>query len=252
MESAGVVRKRRRWERKRPLREVYFDLYRKMAAECAPGLTLEVGGGSGNLKDFLPSVISSDVVPAPWLDLVADAQFLPVASGRLANIVMFDVLHHLESPILFLKEAERALHGGGRLVILEPAITPLSWFFYRVIHHEPVEMRWDPFAASRPTINRKPTDSNQAIPTLLFGRKWRCVQKEVPLLHLRLLDWFSIAAYPLTGGFKPWALIPASLVKPVLRCESIIPRSLRRWMAFRTMVVLEKTGATESPRAGGI
>lgn len=66
-----------RWEDKPVLREIYFDLYRSIASECQSGLTLEVGGGVGNLKEFLPNVISTDISFAEWLDAVADAQSLP-------------------------------------------------------------------------------------------------------------------------------------------------------------------------------
>src|SRR5262249_27050171 len=83
------------WQSKPVLREVYRHLYQKIVVMCRPGLTLEVGGGSGNLKDYLPDVVSFDIVGAPWLDFVADAQALPIRSGSVANIVMFDVLHHI-------------------------------------------------------------------------------------------------------------------------------------------------------------
>jgi SAM-dependent methyltransferase len=78
-------------------------------ARCRPGQTLEIGGGSGNLMNFMPAVISTDVVPAPWLDAQADAQRLPFAPASFDNIAMFDVLHHLERPRLFFQEAERVL-----------------------------------------------------------------------------------------------------------------------------------------------
>jgi len=41
---------REAWQRKPSLRRVYEDIYRRMRAQCIPGTTLEVGGGSGNFK----------------------------------------------------------------------------------------------------------------------------------------------------------------------------------------------------------
>ena len=96
-----------------------------------PGLTIEIGGGIGNLKHRLPQVIATDVQFARWLDCVADAQHLPFASDVIANIVMVDVLHHVEFPMLFFREAERVLRAGGRIVMVEPAITWGSTLFYR-------------------------------------------------------------------------------------------------------------------------
>ena len=77
----------RQWENKPSLRAVYQDLYRKMAGECLPGATLEIGGGSRNFKRYRNDVVTSDVVCAPWLDLVADAEALPFKGGVFSNIV---------------------------------------------------------------------------------------------------------------------------------------------------------------------
>ena len=59
---------------------------------AGPGLTIEIGGGIGNLKQRLADVITTDIQSAPWLDCVADAQQLPFAADSAANIVMVDVL----------------------------------------------------------------------------------------------------------------------------------------------------------------
>ncbi len=147
------------WETKPALREVYRDCYRRIVAACRPGRTLEVGGGIGNLKEFAETsgldIISSDIQFAPWLDLVCDAHALPFAQGSLDNIVMFDVLHHLHRPRRFFAEAERALTIGGRIVLVEPAITPLSWPFYKFFHPEPVRLTDDPLAEGEPEARER-------------------------------------------------------------------------------------------------
>src|SRR4051812_32449670 len=135
-----ILERERRWQEKPALRQIYHHLYRRMQAACVPGPTLEIGGGSGIFKAFAPDTITTDVIPGPWLDLVADAQRLPFAGASFANLVMFDVLHHIESPRHFFTEAMRVLKGGGRLVMVEPAITPLSWPFYHFIHEEAVDL----------------------------------------------------------------------------------------------------------------
>src|SRR5262245_21073095 len=126
------------WDRKPTLRIIYDDFYDRIASACHRGVTIEIGGGIGNLKQRLAGVISTDIQQAPWLDCVADAQRLPFAPASAANIVMVDVLHHLEFPIAFFREATRVLRPGGRVLMLEPAITWGSSLFYRLLHHEPV------------------------------------------------------------------------------------------------------------------
>ncbi len=228
------------WDSKAVLRAVYGDYYRRMAAWCRPGTTLEVGAGSGNLKEVMADVVASDIVSCPWLDAVVDAQALPFADGSLANIVGVDVLHHVQYPRRFLVEARRVLAPGGRVVLLEPAVTPVSWAVFKVGHPEPIDMRADPLAAGAPDPGKHPMDSNQAVPTLLAGRYRSRMEQEIPGLRVAHVERLSLFAYPLSGGFRPWNLLPARLVGPVLRLEERLAPVLARAMGFRLLLVFER------------
>ena len=46
----------------------------------------------------------------------------------------------------------------------------------------------------------------------------------------------------MSGGFQNWSLMPAALVRPMLAIEEKIPEIIRRQMAFRMMVVLDRVG----------
>src|SRR5215813_7520564 len=131
------------WDRKPVLRTIYDDFYDRIVEQCLPGLAIEIGGGIGNLKRRLPQVVATDVQFGPWLDCVADAQHLPFAANAAANIVMVDVLHHIEFPVVFFREALRVLEPGGRVIMVEPAITWGSTLFYRLLHNEPVRTAAD-------------------------------------------------------------------------------------------------------------
>ena len=126
------------------------DFYDRIIAACVPGMTVEIGGGIGNLKQRLPNVVATDIQFSPWLDLVADAQKLPLAPDVVSNIVMVDVLHHVEFPVIFFREAEQVLRAGGRIVMVKPAITFGSTLFYRLLHHEPVITSADPLVVGAP------------------------------------------------------------------------------------------------------
>jgi SAM-dependent methyltransferase len=228
------------WARKPSLRAVYADYFDRMAALCKPGRTLEIGGGLGGFKDRLPQLIASDVQYAPWLDLAADAQHLPFADGALMNIVMLDVLHHIEHPLLFLREAARTLSPGGRIVMIEPAITPGSSLFFRYAHPEPVRMSADPLTEGAADPKRDPYDSNQAIPTLLATRERERLARMVPELSLIEQRWFSFVAYPLSGGFQSWTLIPSAFVGPVLKIERALEAPLGRLFGMRLLLCFER------------
>lgn len=227
------------WEAKPVLRAIYGDYYARIAEWLRAGVTVEIGAGSGNLRDALPGVVASDIVPSEFLDLVLDAQHLPFADGSISTVVGVDVLHHIEFPRLFLRDARRALEPGGRIVLVEPAITPVSWVVFKLGHPEPVNLRVDPLENGQPDPYRHPFDSNQALPTLLAGRHRERVEREAGLIFVNV-ERISLAAYPLSGGFRKWSLLPARWVEQVLRAERRLERSLGALAAFRLLVVLER------------
>jgi SAM-dependent methyltransferase len=235
------------WDRKPVLRVVYGDFYDRLAPECRPGLTIEIGGGIGNLKRRLDGVVATDIQFAPWLDCVADAQSLPFAAGSAANIVMVDVLHHLEFPAVFFREAARVLRPGGRVLMVEPAITWGSTLFYRLFHHEPVRTCADALADGKPNPLRDPYDSNQAIPTMLVTRERDRFHAQFRDLRIVRVDWFALAAYPLSGGFQRWTLVSARVARRMLRIEREIEPVLGRLAAFRMMIIIEKATNPAGP-----
>jgi SAM-dependent methyltransferase len=230
------------WQKKPVLRMLYTEWYREIVGWLQPGRTLEVGGGTGNLKEFAPSVVCTDIVKLPWLDAVVDAQQLPFAKGSLANIVLFDTLHHLETVRYFFDEALRVLQPQGRVIIMDPYISVCSWPVYHFLHPEPVDFDQDPLVLSPLQPGRKPFDANQAISTILFERSSRRFHELYPSLKKLRHHRLAFFAYPLSGGFEYPSLMPMWMLGPVLTLERLVG-VLSRYLAFRILVVLEK----ESP-----
>ncbi len=227
------------WQKKTILRELYVTWYREMASQIRAGNTLELGGGSGNFKEFAPNVVSTDIIPLPWIDAIADAQNLPFTDRSFDNIVMFDVLHHIENVTLFFDEALRVLRPAGRIVIMEPYISVFSWPVYHFLHPEPTNFKQDPLVWVEPSIDREPFDGNQAIATILFERDFDAFQKKYPALIKKYHRRMAFFAYPLSGGFDRPSLLPIQLLKPILALEKALS-FMSRLLAFRMLVVLEK------------
>jgi SAM-dependent methyltransferase len=241
-----LYQQRRIWQQKPALQAIYDDFYDRIAASALPGTILEIGGGIGSLKERLRSsapttqVVASDIQFCEWLDCVADAQRLPFETATFYNIVMVDVCHHLEFPMKFFVEAERVLNDGGRIIMVEPAITWGSWLFYRFLHQEPVRTAADPLVDGLPDPDRDPYAANQAIPTLLVTRELARFHTKLPTLRVSRVDWFSLALYPLSGGFRRWSLLPARLVTSGLRIERRLEPRIGRLLAFRMMIIIDK------------
>jgi SAM-dependent methyltransferase len=238
-----IVDYKKRWDEKPVLRAVYADLYRYVEESLVEGNTLEIGSGIGNFKIKQGSLIKTDIQFSIDIDVVSDAQSLPFSNESFSNIVLVDVVHHLECPMLFFAEAQRILKSGGRIIMIDPGITPLSWFFYKFLHQEPVNMKWNPMVECFIDPQKDPYDSNQGMPTLLFGKYLEFFKDKFPSLVLLEHSWMSIFVYQLSGGFQAWSLIPGRLVNNLLKIERRIQKKfpfLGGIIAFRLKIVLEK------------
>lgn len=239
MSEDVLYRHRTVWQQKPVLRRLYEDWYEDIVTWLVPGRTVELGGGTGNLKAHIPEVCCSDVTVLPWLDVVADAQRLPFFSQSLANLVLFDTLHHIENVSLFFDEALRTLRVGGRIIIMDPYLSWASWPIYRWMHPEPVDAREDPLILKPPQSHRRPFDANQAVATMLFERHRSRFLSRYPGFSIRHIRRTACIAYPLSGGFDHPSLLPEWLVSPMLRLERTLERA-GRFLAFRILVVIER------------
>lgn len=229
---------RRAWETNPALRELYGRWYgRVREALPAAGPWVEIGSGPGFARHFIPELELTDLVRAPWHDREVDAGALPFEAASLGALVLFDVLHHLPAPARFLSEAERVLRPGGRLILCEPYVSPLSYPVYRFFHEERLEMNVDPLAETSP---RDPFDANQAIPTLLLARRPGELAGRFPSLRLRRLERLAGPSYPASGGFARRPLLPAPLWRALLAVEDLLPEPAFRLVGFRLFAVLEK------------
>ena len=130
---------------------------------------------------------------------------------------------------------------GGRIVMVEPEITPLSWLVYYFLHPEPVKLQVNPLAKNYLHEGRDPFAANQAIPHLLFTRYRNDFKRQFPSLAIRRYDRFSPFSYLLSGGFRHWSLLPLGLVSPLLTAERRLGGLLAPLLAFRLLAVIEKT-----------
>jgi SAM-dependent methyltransferase len=233
---------RRAWRDKDVLRQAYGTFYRAIAAQLAPqqnGLNVELGSGMGNIKAYIPDCITTDIFDNPWLDRVENAYKLSFANEEVANLILFDVWHHLEYPANALAEAARVLGPRGRLIVMDPAMSLAGKVVYGLFHHEPLRLKHT--FPPRPIPMEIPSD-------LPYFAAQSSAHR---LLELRLLpdllrDWSTVYiqritsfTYLASGGFRGRQLYP-SLALPLMRR---IDGFLGKWpglFAARLLVVLER------------
>ena len=228
------------WASKPALRKIYSRYFDLAFQSCLPGSTLELGAGSGVLKKCGYSVLSTDLETTSGIDVVSDAQLLPFRDKSFDNIFAIDVFHHIERPVRLLREACRVLKPGGRLVLLEPGITWTSFWFYNYFHPDPVDIDADPLLDGPIDSKRHPFEANQGLATVLVTKKKKRLEEVVPGISIIEHRWIGSLAYPLSGGFQSWSLVPSALVRPALALEWLLDSTLGRWCGFRLLITLER------------
>lgn len=229
-----------KWRRSAALRTVYGDIFKQIEGQLQPGKTLELGSGIGVAKEYLPGLVTSDVVQTRFVQRAVSAYAIP--DENWDNIIAFDVLHHLCTPMEFFASAAAGLRPGGRIVLMEPAATPGGRLFYRLFHPEPCVP-----ALVRPPFTFAADETgafaNMGMAQSLFVIHEAETARRLAALRLRVIQirLRDLLAYPSTGGFSRPALLPAPVLRGLLAAERALPQGLLRLLALRVMVVLEKT-----------
>jgi SAM-dependent methyltransferase len=224
-------------------RKLYRDQLKDFANPAALSI-LEIGSGTSPLKQFLPNVITSDVLDLDYLDLVFDCHEIDklqaIKDSSLDVITLTNVLHHLKSPITFLNRAATKLKSGGKVIATEPFFSALSTLIFKYLHHEPVNFR-----IVEPELGhvRGPLASaNIALPWLIFFRRREWLRRldcnfDLATLSLRP---FSSLSYMLTGGISHRLPIPRSLYRALFPIDLAVSRRLPRVCAIFFTITLTR------------
>lgn len=240
-----LLEHRRLWRIKPSLAEAYGVWFESLLETIPPSArVLEVGAGPGLLSEYgrthRPDLdwVASDLLEAPWNDLVADGLRLPFADGTFDAIAAVDLVHHLARPAAFFAEAARVLRSPGHIVVIEPWVTVLSYPIYRFLHQEGCRLRldpWDPFPARE---EKEAFDGDSGVVWRLL-RDTAAVHWEGLGFRAPGLDLFNGFAYLATLGFRPGSLLPPAAA-PWLSMFDRWSRPLSSLLALRARVVWEK------------
>src|SRR5215471_1906232 len=237
-DAAVTLRNRARLGANKNLLFWYRELYRDQFKGSPNPETLsilEIGSGTSPLKEFFPTVVTSDVLDLDYFDLVFDCHDIDkldaIKDESLDVITLTNVLHHLKSPIAFLNCAASKLKPGGKVIATEPFFSVLSTPIFKYLHHEPVDFR-----ISEPELGKVQgplASANIALPWLIFFRRPEWLQQlnenfDVATLSTRP---FSSLSYMVTGGISRRLPIPHSLYRRFFSTDLVFSRNFPRLCA---------------------
>jgi SAM-dependent methyltransferase len=210
------------WKKKPLLQKIYAGFYERILQHIdtsLPGAVIEIGSGIGNLKEYLPRSICTDLLPNPWLDLECDGYELPFAGSSASHLILFDVFHHLRRPRAFLNEVRRVLTANGRVILFEPFISAASFPVYGLLHHEPVAWKQPIDLAEKYPAPRDYYAAQGNATRLFFHRENRSWLKGWSIASA---EAFSAFSYLLSGGYSKPALYPAGALGLMRRIDSAL------------------------------
>lgn len=239
-----------KWKNSSALRLLYADMYHRILSELPQGPILELGSGIGNGKEFIPNLITSDIVKTPYVDRAEDCYAISPANKVTpdnagegwAGLIALDVLHHLRFPMKFFARSAEVLRPGGRIVLTEPAATPFGIAFYRACHPEPIapDDILPPYEFAHNGDGQEFANMGMAVG--LFVTQKPTVQKQLATLGLQItrLEYRDCLAYPLTGGYSKPQMLPTPLIKLLLAIDKAMPQTILKLLALRMVITIQK------------
>jgi len=230
------------------IHEFIKNLYKLVFLEVKDSKNiLEIGSGAGISKIHLASlnILRTDLFDFPLNGVRGgvDSHELPFEEKMFDSTIAVDVLHHLAKPLTALSELKRVtnLERDGRIVLIEPFVTALSYPIYKIFHTEKTSNPWLK-KYSEPFTSQKPEDGDQALSRLLFTRKEGrvLVLKIFPEDKFKIkLQIFSIFSFFLTGGLSRPLPIGKKIVELLFKLESYVPQIMLKLLGARCIIVIE-------------
>lgn len=236
-----MLENRHHWDAKPALREVYREFYALIASSLSfvPGETVEVGSGIGKIHESIPDCIRTDFCKTPWIDRQENIYRFSMNDNSVANLILFDVFHHLEYPLAAMRECRRVLAPGGRLLVFDHAMSAAGLVVSGLLHHErrgfarPYSLSTDlPCDLDSQAYYADQANAHRILARRfneLLGSDWRRMR----VVRLPALKWL------LSGGYRGRSLldvVPRSLLATFEAGTKLLP-----WMfSLRQFVVLEK------------
>ena len=214
----------------------FYNIFKK-ALEPFPEkkIIIELGSGAGFIKEVIPEVKTSDILPLPHLDYVFSGMEMPFGPESVDAFIMTDVLHHIPDSRVFFKEMDRRLKVGGKIIMIEPANTLWGRFIYQNFHHEPFDPngKWG-FVSSGPL-----SSANGAIPWIIFCRDRLLFETEFPQFNIERVTFHTPFRYLLSGGLSFRQLLPSFMYSPLMILEMIL-KPLHPWIGMFMTIELKK------------
>jgi SAM-dependent methyltransferase len=226
------------------LRSYFEFLYSIVSSELEDAeLTLEIGAGAAVSNLFLQNrILRTDFLAFPKFGVEGDCpmESLPFLDSSFEAVIAIDAIHHSTHPLKALSEFLRLIKKGGKIVIVEPYVSLLSYLPYKLLHHEDTSWSFKGDSLHEMALRvQNPAIGNQGVSKFLIGNLQN--DKENLLTNIKFrVYYFSPISFFATGGVSRAFRTPTRVIRTLTYLEAKIPQSAMKFLASRVLMVLEK------------
>ena len=212
----------------------HYSIFKKNIEDIPDGLKIELGSGGGFLKEVINDVVTSDVLELPDVDKVIFAEKIPYPDKSVAAFFLLGTLHHIKEPEKFFSEINRCMKPGGKIIMIEPANTLFSRFFFKYIHHEQFDEKKDDWKVEG---KGRLGDANLAIPWIIFIRDREKFLKKYPELEIFQIKKHTPFRWFLSGGLSYRQFVPSASFGLFTGIEKLLSPFSNTLGSFMTIVL---------------
>ena len=171
------------------------------------GLRIELGAGIAPMRESFPDVLATDVIDAPNLDKIFDAESVDLIDKSVRVFFAQNCFHHFPHSDMFFEELDKVLAPGGGLILVEPYYGSFASVLYKRLFST------EGFDKSYPSwetpVSGPMNGANQALSYIVFKRDRADFDRMYPnlkIIHQECVN--NYLKYLLSGGLNFKQLCP--------------------------------------------
>ena len=204
---------------------------------------LEVGAGAAISNIFVSrNIVRTDILPFNEFNVSGDCAMerLPFKDSSFDAVLAFDSIHHSEQPSKAIIELLRVIRKGGKIILVEPFVSPLSYLPYKIFHYEDTSWNFKEQGSIELSLrNLNPETGDQGVSRFIINQlsNWRSTNFPKLTVSTTYLSPFSFFA---TGGVSRPLKTPEIFVKVLIKLENLIPNFIMKFLASRVILTIAK------------
>ena len=204
---------------------------------------LEVGAGAAISDIFVSrNIVRTDILPFNEFNVSGDCAMerLPFKDSSFDAVLAFDSIHHSEQPSKAILELLRVTRKGGKIILVEPFVSLLSYLPYKIFHHEDTSWNFKEQGSIELSLrNLNPETGDQGVSRFIINQlsNWRTTNFPKLTVSTTYLSPFSFFA---TGGVSRPLNTPKIFVNSLIQVEKLIPNFIMKFLASRVILTITK------------